>query len=35
VRVDEIARHLNKSYEGSGELEISGAAALESAGPHG
>ena len=34
MRVDEIARHLNKGYEGSGDLEISGAAALESARPH-
>jgi UDP-3-O-[3-hydroxymyristoyl] glucosamine N-acyltransferase len=34
VRVDEIARRLNAPYEGSGDIEISGAAPLESAGPH-
>jgi UDP-3-O-[3-hydroxymyristoyl] glucosamine N-acyltransferase len=34
IRVDEIARRLNTSYEGSGDLEILGAAALESAGAH-
>ncbi|HEX5227973.1 MAG TPA: UDP-3-O-(3-hydroxymyristoyl)glucosamine N-acyltransferase [Bryobacteraceae bacterium] len=34
MRVDEIARHLNAPYEGSGEAEISGVAALESAGSH-
>jgi UDP-3-O-[3-hydroxymyristoyl] glucosamine N-acyltransferase len=33
LRVDEIARHLNANWEGSGDLEITGAATLESAGP--
>jgi UDP-3-O-[3-hydroxymyristoyl] glucosamine N-acyltransferase len=33
MRVDEIARHLNAAYEGAGELKITGAATLESAGP--
>src|SRR5580658_3539010 len=33
MRVDEIARRLNATYEGQGDLEISGAGALESAGP--
>jgi UDP-3-O-[3-hydroxymyristoyl] glucosamine N-acyltransferase len=33
LRVSEIARHLNSIYEGSGDTEITGAAALESAGP--
>lgn len=32
MRVDEIARALNAPYEGSGDVEIFGAAALESAG---
>lgn len=34
MRVDEIARRLNANYEGSGEIEIAGAAPLESAGPN-
>jgi UDP-3-O-[3-hydroxymyristoyl] glucosamine N-acyltransferase len=34
MRVDEIAQRLKASYEGSGDLEIFGAAALESAGAH-
>ena len=34
MRVDEIARHLNAAYEGSGNIEILAPAALESAGPH-
>jgi UDP-3-O-[3-hydroxymyristoyl] glucosamine N-acyltransferase len=33
VRVDEIARHLNASFEGAGDLDITGVAPLESAGP--
>ena len=33
MRVDEIARRLNAAYSGAGELEITGAATLESAGP--
>jgi UDP-3-O-[3-hydroxymyristoyl] glucosamine N-acyltransferase len=33
VRVDEIARHLKAAFEGAGDLEITGAAPLESAGP--
>jgi UDP-3-O-[3-hydroxymyristoyl] glucosamine N-acyltransferase len=33
MRVDEIARHLNASWEGPGDIEIEGAATLESAGP--
>jgi UDP-3-O-[3-hydroxymyristoyl] glucosamine N-acyltransferase len=34
MRVDEIARHLNAGFEGAGDREITGAAPLESAGPH-
>ena len=34
MRVDEIARHLNAVCEGAGNVEIAGAATLESAGPH-
>jgi UDP-3-O-[3-hydroxymyristoyl] glucosamine N-acyltransferase len=34
MRVDEIARLLNATYEGAGDQEITGAAPLESAGPH-
>ena len=33
MRVDEIAKRLNAPYEGSADVEILGAAALESAGP--
>jgi len=33
VRVDEIAKHLNAGFEGAGDLDITGAAPLESAGP--
>jgi UDP-3-O-[3-hydroxymyristoyl] glucosamine N-acyltransferase len=33
LRVDEIAEHLNAGFEGAGDLEISGVAPLESAGP--
>ena len=33
MRVDEIAKHLNAKFEGAGDLEITGAAPLESAGP--
>jgi UDP-3-O-[3-hydroxymyristoyl] glucosamine N-acyltransferase len=33
VRVDEIAGHLNAGFEGEGDLEITGAAPIESAGP--
>jgi UDP-3-O-[3-hydroxymyristoyl] glucosamine N-acyltransferase len=33
LRVDDIARHLNAVYEGAADLEITGAATLESAGP--
>lgn len=33
VRVDIIARHLNATWEGGGDLEITDAATLESAGP--
>jgi UDP-3-O-[3-hydroxymyristoyl] glucosamine N-acyltransferase len=33
MRVDEIARHLSVGFEGAGDLEITGAATLESAGP--
>jgi UDP-3-O-[3-hydroxymyristoyl] glucosamine N-acyltransferase len=33
VRVDEIAGRLNAGFEGAGDLEITGAAPLESAGP--
>jgi UDP-3-O-[3-hydroxymyristoyl] glucosamine N-acyltransferase len=33
VRVDEIARHLNAAFEGAGDLDITGVAPLESAGP--
>jgi UDP-3-O-[3-hydroxymyristoyl] glucosamine N-acyltransferase len=33
MRVDEIARRLNTACEGAGDLEITAAAALESAGP--
>jgi UDP-3-O-[3-hydroxymyristoyl] glucosamine N-acyltransferase len=33
MRVEDIARHLNAAYEGTGHLEITGAATLESAGP--
>jgi UDP-3-O-[3-hydroxymyristoyl] glucosamine N-acyltransferase len=33
LRVDEIARHLNVAFEGAGDLEITGAAPLEEAGP--
>jgi UDP-3-O-[3-hydroxymyristoyl] glucosamine N-acyltransferase len=33
VRVDEIARHLSAGFEGAGDLEITGVAPLESAGP--
>jgi UDP-3-O-[3-hydroxymyristoyl] glucosamine N-acyltransferase len=33
LRVDEIARRLNTIYEGAGDLDIAGAATLESAGP--
>ena len=33
VRVDEIAEHLKAGFEGAGDLEITGAAPLESAGP--
>jgi UDP-3-O-[3-hydroxymyristoyl] glucosamine N-acyltransferase len=33
LRVDEIARHLNAVLEGAGDLDIAGAAMLESAGP--
>jgi UDP-3-O-[3-hydroxymyristoyl] glucosamine N-acyltransferase len=32
VRVDEIAKHLNAGFEGAGDLDITGAAPLESAG---
>ena len=34
VKVDEIARHLNAVSEGAGDLDIAGAATLESAGLH-
>jgi UDP-3-O-[3-hydroxymyristoyl] glucosamine N-acyltransferase len=34
MRVDEIARLLNATYEGAGDQEITGAATLESAGLH-
>src|SRR5580698_3912800 len=34
VRVDEIARQLKATYEGAGDLDITGAATLESAGPN-
>jgi UDP-3-O-[3-hydroxymyristoyl] glucosamine N-acyltransferase len=34
LRVDEIAGHLNARFEGAGDLDIAGAAPLESAGPH-
>lgn len=34
MRVDDIAKYLNASFEGAGDLEITGAAALESAGPN-
>jgi UDP-3-O-[3-hydroxymyristoyl] glucosamine N-acyltransferase len=34
MRVDEIARHLNAAFEGAGDLEITGAAPLDSAEPH-
>jgi len=34
MRVSEIAGYLNAPWEGAGDLEISGAAALESAAPH-
>lgn len=34
MRVSEIAVRLNAQWEGDGDLEISGAAPLESAGPH-
>jgi UDP-3-O-[3-hydroxymyristoyl] glucosamine N-acyltransferase len=33
VRVDEIARHLKAGFEGAGDLDITGVAPLESAGP--
>jgi UDP-3-O-[3-hydroxymyristoyl] glucosamine N-acyltransferase len=33
VRVDEIAGHLKAGFEGAGDLDITGAAPLESAGP--
>jgi len=33
VTVDEIARQLKATYEGAGDLDITGAATLESAGP--
>jgi UDP-3-O-[3-hydroxymyristoyl] glucosamine N-acyltransferase len=33
VRVDEIAKRLKASFEGAGDLDITGAAPLESAGP--
>jgi len=33
VRVDEIAKHLNAGFEGAGDLDITGTAPLESAGP--
>jgi UDP-3-O-[3-hydroxymyristoyl] glucosamine N-acyltransferase len=33
VRVDEIARRLNTAFEGTGDLEITAAAPLDSAGP--
>jgi UDP-3-O-[3-hydroxymyristoyl] glucosamine N-acyltransferase len=33
VRVDEIAKHLRAGFEGAGDLDVTGAAALESAGP--
>ena len=33
MRVDEIAKHLNAGFEGAGDLDITGAAPLESAGP--
>ena len=33
MRVDEIARHLNTTWEGDGDINIAGAATLESAGP--
>src|SRR5580698_7655420 len=33
MRVDEIARRLSAVFEGAGDLEIAGAAMLESAGP--
>ncbi len=33
MRVDEIARHLNAAWEGQGDVNISGAATLELAGP--
>jgi UDP-3-O-[3-hydroxymyristoyl] glucosamine N-acyltransferase len=34
VTVDEIARQLKATYEGAGDLDITGAATLESAGPN-
>ena len=34
MRVEEIAYHLKAAWEGDGALEITGAASLESAGPH-
>jgi UDP-3-O-[3-hydroxymyristoyl] glucosamine N-acyltransferase len=33
MRVDEIAKHLNAPWEGEGNVEVAGAASLESAGP--
>ena len=34
MRVEDIARHLHTTYEGTGDLDIAGAATLESAGPN-